>query len=180
MTDANPGGFFVAAYETERLKTLSVWSCFGDADLGFRPAPRARPPLEHMVHQCVSEDSWMKNMLAIEIALPALPAREDRLGFLHHYAEASGKRCEILATKAADWWDGKTRFFDVEESCRARARSHPRRGRETAGGRRPVRGDRKNLRLTYASDGPTFAACRRCLFPPRCSCLTYLETSPPG
>src|ERR1035441_3046851 len=38
----------------------------------------------------------------------------------------------------------------------------------------------KNLRLTYASDGPTFAACRRCLSPPRCSCLTYLETSPPG
>ncbi len=26
----NPGSFFVASYETERLKTLSVWSCFAD------------------------------------------------------------------------------------------------------------------------------------------------------
>ncbi len=116
MADTTPVHFLVAAYETERLKTLSVWSCFGDADLGFRPAPRSRTPLEHMVHQCVSEDTWMKNMLGIEISLPALPAREDRLAFLHHYADASGKRREILATKTVNWWNEKTTFFDVDET----------------------------------------------------------------
>jgi uncharacterized damage-inducible protein DinB len=116
MSDANPGYFLVAAYETERLKTLSVWSCFHDDDLRFRPAPRARTPLEHMVHQCISEDGWMRNMLGIEIDLPALPAQEERLAFLHHYAEASGARQELLAGKPADWWAGDTKFFDVERS----------------------------------------------------------------
>ena len=38
--------FFAESYETERLKTLSVWSEFRDDELGFRPAPLARTPLE--------------------------------------------------------------------------------------------------------------------------------------
>jgi uncharacterized damage-inducible protein DinB len=116
MSDTNPGSSLVAAYETERLKTLSVWSCFHDDDLRFRPAPRARTPLEHMVHQCISEEGWMRNMLGIEIDLPALPAKEERLAFLHHYAEASDARQELLAGKPADWWAGDTKFFDVERS----------------------------------------------------------------
>lgn len=114
MIDIHPGESLVAAYATECLKTLSVWSSFTDADLRFRPAPRARTPLEHMVHQCVSEDTWMRNMLEIGTDLPALPAREERLAFLHHYAEASGARQEILAAKPPEWWAGTTRFFDVE------------------------------------------------------------------
>lgn len=116
MTDTNPCSFLVAAYETECLKTLSAWSCFHDDDLRFRPAPRARTPLEHMVHQCVSEDTWMRNMLGIQIDLPALPAKEERLAFLHHYAETSGARGEILASQPAEWWMAETRFFDVDRS----------------------------------------------------------------
>ena|SRR6185436_8220877 len=116
MSDTDPGAFFVAAYETECLKTLSVWSCFAAEDLRFRPAPRARSPLEHMVHQCVSEDNWMRNMLGIQIDLPALPAEEERLAFLHHYAEASKARRELLAAKPAGWWEVDARFFDVERS----------------------------------------------------------------
>src|SRR5881296_1998803 len=58
--------FLLETYDTERLKTLSVWSQFRDEDFGFRPEPRARTPHEHMVHQCVSEDTWCKNMLGID------------------------------------------------------------------------------------------------------------------
>ena len=61
----NPYTFLVDTYATERLKTLGVWAHFADADLSFRPEPRARTPLEHMVHQCVSEDTWMQRMLGI-------------------------------------------------------------------------------------------------------------------
>jgi len=114
MSDTDPGEVLVASYETESLKTLSVWSCFTDADPRFRPAPRARTPLEHMVHQCVSEDTWMRNMLGIQIDRPALPAREERVAFLHHYAEASGARRELLAKQPGEWWAAPTRFFDVE------------------------------------------------------------------
>ena len=34
--------FLLDTYDTERIKTLSVWSQFADADLPFRPEPRAR------------------------------------------------------------------------------------------------------------------------------------------
>lgn len=116
MTDSNPGSFLLDAYNTERLKTLSVWSCFGDEDLRFRPASRARSPLEHMVHQCISEDGWMRNMLGVEAALPTLPESEDRLSFLRHYAQASEARHQILSEKGSDWWSDEAKFFDVTRS----------------------------------------------------------------
>lgn len=40
MTGFHPGSFLLDAYDTERLKTLSVWSCFADEDLRFRPTER--------------------------------------------------------------------------------------------------------------------------------------------
>ena len=43
--------FLLDTYDTERLKTLSVWSAFTDTDLEFRPAARIRTPHEHMGHQ---------------------------------------------------------------------------------------------------------------------------------
>ena len=116
MGDLNPGTFLAASYDTERLKTLSVWSSFADADLRFRPAPRARSPLEHMVHQCVSEDTWMRNMLGIQTDLPPLPPSEERVAFLRHYAAASKIRHELLEGKDAEWWFGDTQFFDVARS----------------------------------------------------------------
>ncbi len=109
----HPWSFLVETYASERLKTLSVWSQFADADLGFRPAGYARTPREHMVHQCVSEDTWMRNMLGIAPDAPALPAEESRRGFLHHYAELSSARCGLLAGKPAEWWGEEARFFDV-------------------------------------------------------------------
>ena len=78
--------FLVESYRTERLRTLSVWSQIPDARMTFRPEPRARTPLEHMVHQCVSEDTWMRTMLGVTVSLPALPQQETRPAFLHHYA----------------------------------------------------------------------------------------------
>lgn len=108
--------FLTDSYATERLKTLSVWSLFGDADLAARPAARTRTPHEHMVHQCVSEDFWMRTMLGVETGLPQLPAREDRLSFLQHYAAASAARLEALRGKDADWFRGEAPFFEVRRS----------------------------------------------------------------
>ncbi len=116
MTTTNPYAFLVESYETERLKTLSVWSEFAEDDLAFRPAPLARTPHEHMVHQCTSEDTWMRTMLGIEASLPALPSTENRLSFIRHYAVASGERLAQLQSKDAGWWQGGTTFFDVERS----------------------------------------------------------------
>ena len=116
MSASGDWSFFADSYDTERLKTLSVWSAFLDDDLRFRCAERARTPLEHFVHQCTSEDGWMRNMLGIESKLPVLPAEESRLAFLRHYAAASAERAAALRSKGAEWWTGEATFFDVQRS----------------------------------------------------------------
>ena len=74
-----PYQFLVDAYETEITKVLSVWSMFADEDLPIRPHPtdaRGRSVHEQMVHQCVSEDAWFRNMLGIDVTAPPLPKEE--------------------------------------------------------------------------------------------------------
>src|SRR3954463_4983368 len=78
--------FLLETYDTERLKTLSVWSQFRDEDLRFRPEPRARTPHEHMVHQGISGDTGKKNRVETPLGDPPLPAEETRLAFLRKYA----------------------------------------------------------------------------------------------
>ena len=111
--------FLVDTYETERVKVLSVWSEFHDEDLPVRPRQddvRGRSVHEQMVHQCVSEDAWFRTMLGIDVTAPPLPQQETRTAFLKRYAEDSGKRLEVLRQKDERWWEGPTRFFDVERS----------------------------------------------------------------
>jgi len=108
--------FLVESYRTERLKTLSVWSQVPDARMAFRPEPRARTPLEHMVHQCVSEDAWMRTMLGVTVSLPALPQQETRPAFLQHYAAASGERLARIESQPDAWFEAETTFFDVNRS----------------------------------------------------------------
>lgn len=113
---SSPFDFFADGYETEILKTLSVWSQFDEPELAFRPEPRARTPREHMVHQCASEDAWMKGMLAVDLARPALPASETRRAFLEHYAAAGELRLSALRARGADWWQAEAAFFDARRS----------------------------------------------------------------
>jgi uncharacterized damage-inducible protein DinB len=108
--------FLVETYRTERLKTLGVWLQVPDERMGFRPEPRARTPLEHMVHQCVSEDTWMKNMLGIAASRPALPVHETREAFIEHYGACSAERLGILGRQPDDWYGGDATFFDVMRS----------------------------------------------------------------
>ena len=96
--------FLLETYSTERLKTLSVWSQFDDRTSAFRPAPLLRTPHEHMVHQCVSENHWMKSMLGIDLREPPLPKTEARLAFLLHYADASARRLAELSRKDSTWF----------------------------------------------------------------------------
>jgi uncharacterized damage-inducible protein DinB len=111
--------FLIDSYETERLKVLSVWSEFRDEDLPVRPRqddPRGRSVHEHMVHQCVSEDTWFRTMLGIDVAAPPLPNPERRLEFIKRYAEDSGRRLERLRQNDDAWWEAVTAFFNVQRS----------------------------------------------------------------
>ena len=107
--------FLTESYRTERLKTLSVWSQVPDARMTFRPEPRARTPHEHMVHQCVSEDTWMRTMLGIAVA-NCTASERGRLAFIEHYAAVSAERLAQLESKPDDWFEEETGFFDVRRS----------------------------------------------------------------
>ena len=113
-------GFLVDTYETERLKVLGVWSMFRDEDLPFRPHPtdpRGRSVLEQMQHQCLSENAWFCNMLAIDVGVPPLPAEETRRGFVLQYGADSLKRLDALRSKTdGEWWEEEVAFFDVMRS----------------------------------------------------------------
>ena len=111
--------FLVETYSTERVKVVSVWSEFRDGDLPMRPRqgdPRGRSVHEQMVHQCVSEDLWFRNMLGIDVGAPPLPVQEIRLEFIKRYAEDSGKRLAVLLQKDERWWEENAKFFDVQRS----------------------------------------------------------------
>src|SRR6202167_5580709 len=111
--------FLVETYATERVKVVSVWSEFRDKDLPVRPREgdgRGRSVLEQMVHQCVSEDVWCRNMLGLDVGAPPLPKLETRLEFMGRYAEDSGKRLAALLEKDEAWWEEQVKFFDVPRS----------------------------------------------------------------
>jgi len=111
--------FLVETYATERIKVVSVWSEFSDEDLPMRPNatdPRGRSLHEQMVHQCVSEDLWFRNMLGIDVGAPPLPALEARIDFIKRYADDSGKRLAALQSKDEHWWEEEVHFFDVQRS----------------------------------------------------------------
>ena len=111
--------FLIDTYDTERIKVLSVWSEFRDDDLPVRPRSddvRGRSVHEQMVHQCVSEDTWFRNLLGIDVGAPPLPALETRLEFIKRYAEHSARRLERLRLTNEDWWEEETAFFDVRRT----------------------------------------------------------------
>jgi len=111
--------FLVESYDSERIKVLSVWSEFRDDDLAFRPKPddpRGRSVLEHLVHQCVSENNWFRAMLDIDVGAPPLPQVETRIEFIKRYAEDSARRLERLQATDDEWWESATTFFDVPRS----------------------------------------------------------------
>jgi uncharacterized damage-inducible protein DinB len=111
--------FLIESYETERIKVLSVWSEFRDDDMPARPNQddaRGRSVHEQMVHQCVSEDAWFRNMLGIDVGSLPVPLREVRLEFIKQYAQDSARRLEVLRRTEECWWEEMTRFFDVERT----------------------------------------------------------------
>lgn len=148
--------FLVESYETERIKVLSAWSMFEDADMNVRPRagdPRGRSVLEQMVHQCMSEDAWFRGMLGIDTGAPPLPSREMRHDFMVRYAEDSSKRLEALRAKYDAWWQEEVRFFDVS---RSRAWVMTRRLTHTAHHRGQLIAMLRMLgRDVYSTYGPT-------------------------
>ena len=148
--------FIVDTYETERIKVLSVWSMFKDEELPVRPHPedaRGRSVQEQMVHQCVSEDFWFKEILGVDVKAPPLPETETRIEFIGRYAQDSSRRLDELCHKDEAWWEQEIQFFGVKRTrawimVRRIAHTAHHRGQQTA----MLRMLKHDLHSTY---GPT-------------------------
>ncbi len=148
--------FLIDTYRTEIQKVLGVWSMFDDADLRVRPNPgdhRGRNLLEHMVHQCVSENFWFESMLDISVTGDPLPRIESRIDFIRAYHRDASMRLQALDKKTKTWWNEITRFFDVQRShawivVRRIAHTAHHRGQQTT----LLRVFKRDLHSTY---GPT-------------------------
>lgn len=148
--------FIVDTYETERIKVLSVWSMFKDEELFIRPHSqdtRGRSVQEQMVHQCVSEDFWFKQILGVDVGAPPLPETETRIEFMDRYAQDSSRRLDELHHKEKVWWVEEVQFFGVERNrawimVRRIAHTAHHRGQQTA----MLRMLKHDLHSTY---GPT-------------------------
>lgn len=148
--------FIVDTYETERIKVLSVWSMFKDEELFIRPHSqdtRGRSVQEQMVHQCVSEDFWFKQILGVDVGAPPLPETETRIEFMGRYAQDSSRRLDELGHRDEAWWVEEVQFFGVERNrawimVRRIAHTAHHRGQQTA----MLRMLKHDLHSTY---GPT-------------------------
>ena len=132
--------FIVDTYATERIKVLSVWSMFKDEELPIRPHSqdtRGRSIQEQMVHQCVSEDLWFKQILGVDVGAPPLPETETRIEFMGRYAQDSSRRLDELGNRDEAWWEEGVQFFGVERTrawimVRRIAHTAHHRGQQTA------------------------------------------------
>lgn len=111
----NTYAFLLDTYETEVLKTLTIWSAFADDATNFRPAPKSRTVLEQMDHQIQSEGGWMVKMLGVDVG-DFQPKEKTQRGYIEKYRTDAGKRLEILRQKPESWWRETTAFFDVQRS----------------------------------------------------------------
>ena len=104
------------SYASETNKVASVWRAFGDADLGYRPHPRASTVGEILTHQLLSERRFFAEFLGT----PEPPAGEVLPAELT--VEAAGARLvalarprlAVLAAQPTPWWTARVPFFDVE------------------------------------------------------------------
>lgn len=107
--------FLLDAYETEILKTLSIWAAFPEHNMEWRPHPKSRTVIEQFEHQVQSEGRWMTAMLGIETGDP-LPEDRTRDDFIGKYRNDARHRLELLRSKPDEWWREITTFFDVPRS----------------------------------------------------------------
>ena len=107
--------FLIDSYETETLKTLSIWSAFPDSAMEYRPHPRSRSVIELIEHQLQSEARWMSKMLNIDTGDPCPPERS-RDAYIEKYHIDAGQRLSALGWKQDAWWQEETDFFDVKRT----------------------------------------------------------------
>lgn len=106
----------IDTYASETNKVASVWREFTDADLPYRPHPRASAVGDILRHQLLSERRFFGEFLAVPEPPPAevLPAELTVRSATDRLVSLAVPRLAFLAARPADWWRVRVAFFDVE------------------------------------------------------------------
>ena len=110
-----PYQFLLETYETEIMKTLTIWSQFPASSMDWRPAAKSRSVIEQFEHQVQSEGKWMTGMMGLNTGDPN-PAQRTQQGFIEKYGDDARRRLEMLRAKDTGYWEEPTAFFDVTRS----------------------------------------------------------------
>ena len=102
-------------YASETDKVVSVWRCFSDADLGFRPHPKSSTVFDILKHQLLSERRFFGEFMGLPEPPPAevLPADESSAEYCVRMQDLARPRLQFLAAQSEAWWLEEVPFFDV-------------------------------------------------------------------
>jgi uncharacterized damage-inducible protein DinB len=103
-------------YASETSKVASVWRAFTDADLGWRPHPRASTVGEILKHQLLSERRFFGEFLGAPEPAPGdvLPPGPTVSACTARLVDLALPRLDWLATRTEAWWTEVVPFFDAE------------------------------------------------------------------
>ena len=103
-------------YASETNKTESVWSCFVDSDLAWRPHPRSSTVHDILKHQLLSERRFFGEFLGAgePPANDVLPGAGTVAEFRVRLVELAIPRLAFLAKQGPEWWQQTVPFFEAE------------------------------------------------------------------
>ena len=104
-------------YTSESNKVVSVWREFSDADLAYRPHPRASTVADIMKHQLLSERRFFGEFLGAPEppAGEVLPPGEPTVAaYIDRFVQLARARLPFIAAQDQAWWLVRAPFFDVE------------------------------------------------------------------
>ena len=102
-------------YAGETDKVISVWRCFSDSDLAFRPHEKSSTVLDILKHQLLSERRFFGEFVGTPEppAKEIPPASESIDAFVKQMEKLARPRLAFFAQQNADWWLDDVPFFGL-------------------------------------------------------------------
>ncbi len=103
-------------YASETNKVVSIWRCFGPADLGYRPHPKSSTVGDILKHQLLSERRFFGEFLGTPEPPPVevLPASLELDACINRMVELARPRLMFFANQGPEWWFEEVSFFDSQ------------------------------------------------------------------
>jgi uncharacterized damage-inducible protein DinB len=102
-------------YASETDKVVSVWRCFSQDEVGFRPHEKSATVLEIFKHQLLSERRFFGEFVGTPEPPPGevLPKEQSITAFTDRMAELARLRLAFFAKQPSDWWLQNVPFFGL-------------------------------------------------------------------